>query len=895
MNSKYNLENKLRNFYIKTQNEWVQVDFSPAGLLNVTVVSDYLENKSQEERIESLNSVIEDDYQYGFVYLFTTNEAEELALIPYPFYINQLEPKSWGELATLAQNNGGDYGLTQQEAILNDTRTVAFYSYKGGVGRTTALTHVAAILAKRGKKVLLVDLDLEAPSLHMIFKKMSPYPNVGIVDYLYERAYSPINQYQIHITDIFGEMHLEDTPGRLFVIPAGKINFPYVSKVDDLRVSTLQQKNIWGIFKDDVISQIRPDVILIDSRTGINEWGAFSLFEAADDIILFMYPNEENIEGLGLVSEGLNVIKNTNKTVNYVLSKVPSNKEGKKRAELYWERIKSFNKQFVILENQEEDAKEDFIVDDLENENEGEPIVIHYNSDIALSDAYPVEYLTSIYSPVANLIDEESEQNKLKIILSSTNRWEIIESLEFETVDAKDERNDLSKVFQKTSDFDKFVDENTAVVHGQKGTGKTALYWMLLKHFEQSKRLSKGRLENVIAVSGHGHYSARPGKEEFRYIHHKMKDKISWETFWRAYAVLRLYIENKLPVFRRGKFSQIYEILKKVGKNNRNWTQEHTQVLLFFVTNIDLNILIKDYLLYINDEFKKKDQSIWLLYDDLDEDIEERSTYQFDVLAGLFYFIRSIDGQRLSNIKFKVFIREDIWERLNFTNKSHFNGRDVLLQWTRIDFLRLALRQSLYSNQYKELVDKFFPVQDIDNASEDSILNALQILWGMRREKNRNSKYVGRWVHERLTDASGTTFPRVLGLLLSAAKEHELQYINQSHVTSPTDRLLRSQSLNAGLIRAAKHRGSELREEYPELEQVFNRLSNFSDICTKNDLEILYKESFGKPGNSFDEFISMIKNIGLASEDFIRGEIHYRFADMYVHGFGMKRSHGRKL
>lgn len=42
----------------------------------------------------------------------------------------------------------------------------SFYSYKGGVGRTLCLLNVAWELALRGKRVALMDLDLEAPGLH---------------------------------------------------------------------------------------------------------------------------------------------------------------------------------------------------------------------------------------------------------------------------------------------------------------------------------------------------------------------------------------------------------------------------------------------------------------------------------------------------------------------------------------------------------------------------------------------------------------------------------------------------------------------------------------------------------------------------------------------------------
>ena len=50
-------------------------------------------------------------------------------------------------------------------------KIITFYSYKGGVGRSMALSNVAALLSKWGKKVLIVDFDLEAPGIENYFKK----------------------------------------------------------------------------------------------------------------------------------------------------------------------------------------------------------------------------------------------------------------------------------------------------------------------------------------------------------------------------------------------------------------------------------------------------------------------------------------------------------------------------------------------------------------------------------------------------------------------------------------------------------------------------------------------------------------------------------------------------
>ena len=49
--------------------------------------------------------------------------------------------------------------------MIKNTKTVLFYSFKGGVGRTHVLLNSAKYLASSGKKVLIVDFDIHAPGL----------------------------------------------------------------------------------------------------------------------------------------------------------------------------------------------------------------------------------------------------------------------------------------------------------------------------------------------------------------------------------------------------------------------------------------------------------------------------------------------------------------------------------------------------------------------------------------------------------------------------------------------------------------------------------------------------------------------------------------------------------
>ncbi len=59
---------------------------------------------------------------------------------------------------------------------------VTFYSFKGGVGRSMALVNVAAELARRGERVLVVDFDLEAPGLDTFDITASRESGRGLLD-----------------------------------------------------------------------------------------------------------------------------------------------------------------------------------------------------------------------------------------------------------------------------------------------------------------------------------------------------------------------------------------------------------------------------------------------------------------------------------------------------------------------------------------------------------------------------------------------------------------------------------------------------------------------------------------------------------------------------------------
>jgi len=896
------LKDRVSEEFVDKSQEWVDLTLSTSGLLNLTVVSDKFAEKTfldRRQQVLDVLSTIKSPAQPGFLSLYTLQEAESLQVLP-PVSAERSEVKTWQALAQWASNPQNE-AVYKAQSQNRKPRTITFYSYKGGVGRTTALTHVAWILALRGRKVVAIDLDLEAPGLSTAFN-LKTMPEYGIADYFYSRAYSPEDvEPDISITQIFGEVDIPNARGRLFVVPAGSLSLDYIAKVDDLHATTVLSngEDLWSTFEKEIQNHLNPDILLVDSRTGLNQWGALSLLQAADEVIILLFPNEQNRQGIDLLIQSLQSLKNI--SFNFVFTPVPDTTElglTKVRAMLstLQKRIQNSDDSSMLTQYSEADSQnyEQLELMDFSSGSEDldGALVIPYLPSIATADSYPVIPLLDYYSRIANLVDEETDKlERTEVLAKSEHRWEIIHSLAFPEVNAADQKQNLGLLFQKTTDFETFLDNTTCLIRGRKGTGKTALYWLLLKHFDVAQKLAYGRLDNIRCFSGHGRFHpSRPSRDEFQIIHDALRVQGgTWEAFWRAYLLLRTFQDGlfKIPRGQKGKkFTTLKKTLKNVG--DHDWRSEHTTSLIHLATNSDCVLVVKDALSILDEHARETKDVIWLLYDDLDEDFPSRNEVRTEALAGLFRLVQSCDARRMEFIRFKIFLREDIWQRLVFDNKSHFNGRELLLQWTRIDFLRLALRQAMQSQEFKSLVSRFSPVESVDQANEETINRALELLWGTRRRRGGNAKYVSRWVYERLTDSSNTTFPRSLSILLQGAKTQELSYRDNSAIQAPTDRLLRSKSLEKGLREASKERCDAIKEEYPDLAKFFDHLKAVAALAEEDELRRIWEESAQQVISTFEEFVAFISEVGLV--EWRTKDQRYRFADIYVYGFEMSRT-----
>ncbi|HEV3297997.1 MAG TPA: hypothetical protein VG055_00045 [Planctomycetaceae bacterium] len=182
-------------------------------------------------------------------------------------------------------------------------KTITFFSYKGGVGRTLAAANFAVYLVKLGLCVAIMDFDLDAPGVDSKFPDfMLPRGQRGLIDYIlsFQRDGADPGP----ITDLVCTVPIS-SPQQTYslnLIPAGDyLATDYSAKLNELSWSTIfsEQRNGVAFFQvllDRIRQELRPDVLIIDSRTGFSEIGGLCTQQLADETVILSSLASESVK-----------------------------------------------------------------------------------------------------------------------------------------------------------------------------------------------------------------------------------------------------------------------------------------------------------------------------------------------------------------------------------------------------------------------------------------------------------------------------------------------------------------------------------------------------------------------------------------------------------------------
>lgn len=207
-------------------------------------------------------------------------------------------------------------------------KIISIHSFRGGTGKSNTTANLSVLLAGKGKRVGVVDTDIQSPGIHVIFGKSSGDFEYSLNDYLWAKC--PIEKAAYDVTQsAIGAADPDDEQIKLFLIPSS-LNTGEIARI--LREGYDVAKLNDGFQR--LISELKLDYLLIDTHPGVNEETLLSI-AISDHFLLVLRPDKQDFQGTSVTIELARRLQVEN--ISVMLNKVPESMD----LELLQEQVES--------------------------------------------------------------------------------------------------------------------------------------------------------------------------------------------------------------------------------------------------------------------------------------------------------------------------------------------------------------------------------------------------------------------------------------------------------------------------------------------------------------------------------------------------------------------------
>lgn len=838
--------------------------------------------------------------------------------------------------------------LNPTRKIKNEAPVVTFYSYKGGVGRSTSLASCASYLAiNHKKKIVILDCDFEAPGFTNFYLKdpCSPIYSNGLVEYFMDENIEDksLNNYCWEVSKFYsGE-------GEIYVFPAGNLD-------DEECVGSIFHTNLEhylnGLTRLDFFSpdklvsqfelllkqiknQIAPDAIFIDSRTGFNDIFGISAFRLSDLVVGFFGNSSQTIPGLHFF---MNSLKNeSSPRIMMVNSIVPA--QGKRsKFESFCEKVDAYlnhmssdldndndSKEFVLdkycitynevlaaLGTPDEDFRD--FVDMINERNFPEYNTLFESINNTLEDSINITQETYKLNvcdmPICRELNEQeknvnskipdTEKGRLKKIILS-NLKDKMPQLYAENIKDYNEELETGRYFFRTCMEDLFNPDKILVL-GNKGTGKSYIYRSLREKKIVSalqKRANKTSLNcKFIHIIDD---NKRIDTVKFDSI--EGTNDFFFERFWIV------YIWNAIMLDSPYGYKSSLEVIPIIDDVATALRFKET------ISSDEKMIEIESDLNKLNVHLREQNSKIIIIFDELDGIVKPHMWSER--ISPLINLCRRM---KYDSISPKLFLRSDLYEKIsNLNNKNELSNRTISIEWNPEElfsyFFKLILSKSW--NEFFGLMKlyQFYPnfyinkvVKTIQNSKGQPPLDdyALRHLCGTffgRYADTNNSPRFGEsydWFFKNLKNANDTISLRPFIDLISEALNHALREDDTDCPILPqyyyTFGKTRAKAVENHFRDLSSEKGNEdlipifdyIREKAP----TYLKREQLSQKDMFTLLDLIIQEGKLKENEDRDSIISLLLVNGIINTVFIRigNNVHrnFHFALLYKYYLGLK-------
>lgn len=739
------IANRLKNFLIQKGEDKFKIFIRVNCSIDVYVLTSKFPLASQYESdfYTELCSLTDEDGEFynrhknNLKIVFNIVNREEAEDDPYyaNMFANGKDVIDWGpryrfDSLLKSKNTSSVKGKSKAPVV-------TFYSYKGGMGRTTTMIAYAISLAVndndlKKKRVVIIDCDLEAPG-YLNFFDLSEHNGLqsgkknGLVEFLSDAQLTSnpedldINDYIINVGDDNENNFAYNNLNNIWLIPAGNLNEGYsdlsgggdrIDYLEGLAKINLSSVNsvvkYFNILLDRINETIEPDIILLDSRTGFNDiFGTAALYLSSSVVGFFGFSRQTQPGLMNLLRE---YYKEGNSfSLQLVFSILPE------KADDTW------------VENHQKEVQQYISYVGSENKNYPSFLYLHRNSLLEkigtgddLSDSAFVELVKGKKFDDYNALFEKISNQFFKEIPTLTYTSNT-PAIQLRNVVLKHLKNALVNVSNFAEDtqikeehffyrncMKELFDPKKFLIQGYKGTGKTYLYKALADK-EISANIQKWSGTQNQDLLEPIFVNILPTNEAslvFDNIRYGAIDEPEYyfNTFWQIYTWNALLLRSEFSSIKeQSELSEYIEPLDGAG------FAKEALLRIDKLINLGVNALVaieKD-MLHLNEYLQKHQKRLFVLYDRLDTCINPLRWNK--AVSPLINYWRN-NCESFSNITPKVFVRTDLFKQIEGTNTARLENSIIHIEWSIGEvfgfFFKLIFSSENASKAYWAIAEK---------------------------------------------------------------------------------------------------------------------------------------------------------------------------------------------
>lgn len=175
------------------------------------------------------------------------------------------------------------------------TRNVSIHSYRGGTGKSNVTANLAAELARRGRRVCIIDTDIQSPGIHALFHVDPRQVTFTLNDYLWGRC--EVAQTAVDVTGKLGQSIEVADGGAVHLVPSS-LRTGEIARIlkEGYDVEVLNE-GFSALGRD-----LELDYLLIDTHPGVNEETLLSI-AISDTLFIVLRPDVQDYQGTAVTLE----------------------------------------------------------------------------------------------------------------------------------------------------------------------------------------------------------------------------------------------------------------------------------------------------------------------------------------------------------------------------------------------------------------------------------------------------------------------------------------------------------------------------------------------------------------------------------------------------------------